>query len=103
MLVCTVEVLDATTVDWRGDVVQYKAQYLPADAIFPYLQPIIYSLGDFVNSLMDAVQTYAPEREVLIAISSNGSIEIDWLQNLAIAPPECHRQVCNRWAEFASG
>ena len=30
---------------------------------------------------MNAVQTYAPDRDVLIAIGGNGPIEIDWLQN----------------------
>ena len=99
LVTCEVEVVDATTVDWSGDVVQYSLQYIPAGAVPAYLEPHHLSV-DFIHRLMTVVQTYAPDREILIAIGGNGPIEIDWLRNLAIAPPDCYRQVCNRWDEF---
>ena len=99
MVACTVEAVDATTVEWNRDVVQYIVQYIPASAIPLYLQP--YHLpANFIHRLMDTLQTYSPNREILVSISRDQQIEVNWLQNLAIAPPDCHRLVCNRWNEF---
>lgn len=97
-----VEVVDATTVDWSGDVVRYSLQYIPAAAVPAYLESHHLS-ADFIHRLMNTVQTYAPDQDVLMAIGGNGPIEIDWLRNLAIAPPDCYRQVCDRWDEFDLG
>ncbi|MEM1281123.1 MAG: hypothetical protein AAGG53_14160 [Cyanobacteria bacterium P01_H01_bin.152] len=99
LVTCVVGRVDASTVDWSGNVVQYSLQYIPAGAIFAYLESH-YLSADFSHRLMDTVQTYTPDRDVLISIEGNGPIEIDWLQNLAIAPPDCYRQVCDRWDEF---
>jgi len=91
--------MDATTVDWSGDVVQYSIQYIPAAAVRAYLQTY-HLTADFSDRLLDIVQTYCPDGEILIAIGRGGQIEVNLLRNLAIAPPDCHRQVCNRWDEF---
>ena len=98
MVACAVDVVNATTVDWCGDVVQYSLQYIPAGAVPAYLKSHHLS-ADFSHRLMNTVQTYTPDRDVLIAIGGK-PIEIDWLRNLAIAPPDCYHQVCNRWDEF---
>lgn len=100
IIACEVEVVDATTIDWSGDVVQYSVQYIPAGAVSAYLEPHHLS-ADFIHRLMNTVQIYAPDQEILIAIGGNGPIEIDWLRNLAIAPPDCYQQVLSRWDEFA--
>lgn len=102
MVACEMEVVDATTIDWSGDVVRYSLQYIPTIAVPLYLQP--YHLpANFIHRLMDTLQTYSPVREILISVSNDEQIEIDWLRNLAIAPRDCHRQVCNRWDEFDLG
>lgn len=99
IVVCEVAGVDATTVDWSGDVVPYSIQYIPAAAVCAYLQT--YHLADdFSDRLLDIIQTYRPDGEILIAIERGGQIEVSLLRNLAIAPPDCHRQVCNRWDEF---
>jgi hypothetical protein len=102
LVACDVEVVDATTVNWSGDVVQYSLQYIYIGAVSAYLEPHHLS-ADFIHRLMNMVQNYTPNRDVLIAIGGKGAIEVDWLRNLVIAPPDCHRQVCNRWDEFALG
>lgn len=99
LVACTMEIVESFAIDWQGDVVQYSVQYIPAAAVPAYLQPYHLS-ANFIQRLMDAMQTYSPDREITIAIGEGESIEIDWLRDVAIAPPECHRQVCNRWAEF---
>mgnify|MGYP006279337905 FL=1 len=101
LVVCDVEVVAAAVVDWSGDVVQYQTRYIPALAVPDYLKAQGLK-ADYVDRLMDTVQTYRPEGELLVAIAGDGlSVEINWLQNLAITPPDCYRQVCNRWDEFA--
>jgi hypothetical protein len=100
LVVCDVEVVEATSVNWSGDVVQYQARYLSAAAVPNYLKGQGLQAGDR-DRLMATVQTYRPERELIVAIAGEGPIEINWLRNLAISPPDCYRQVCNRWEEFA--
>ncbi|MEO0984008.1 MAG: hypothetical protein AAFY20_00505 [Cyanobacteria bacterium J06639_14] len=100
LVVCDVEVVAATSVDWSGDVVKYQTRYITAVAVPDYLEAHGLQASDR-DRLVNAVQTYCPEQEMLTAIGQAGSIEINWLQNLEIAPPDCHRQVCNRWDEFA--
>jgi hypothetical protein len=100
LVVCDVEVVEATSVNWSGDVVKYQARYIPAAAMPDYLQAQGLK-ADYVSRLMDIVQTYRPEGELIVAIAGEGPIEINWLRNLAISPPDCYQQVCNRWDEFA--
>ncbi|MCM1984011.1 hypothetical protein [Lyngbya confervoides] len=95
MVAC--EVMDAIPLGWSRD--QSLIQYIPAAAVPRYLQP--YRLPDsLIHRLMDALQTYSPRQDILISVRKDQQIEVDWLQNLAIDPPDCHRQVCNRWDEF---
>ncbi len=100
MVVCDVEVVEATSVDWGRDVVRYKARYIPAATVPDYLKAQGLQ-ADYIDRLMDTVQTYQPKGELIVAIAGEGSIEVNWLRNLAISPPDCYQQVCNRWEEFA--
>ena len=101
LVVFDVEVIEALSVDWSGDMVRYEARYIPALEMPDYLKTQGLK-ADYVDRLMETVQTYRPERERLTAIAGEGPIvEINWLRNLAISPPDYYRQVCNRWNEFA--
>ncbi|PSN12289.1 hypothetical protein C7293_20785 [filamentous cyanobacterium CCT1] len=99
LVACDVKTAKAASVNWSNDMVTYQARYIPAAEVPDYFK--VQSLkADYVDRLMDAVQTYRPEGELLIAIAHGGSVEINWLRNLTISPPDCYRQVCNRWDEF---
>jgi hypothetical protein len=50
--------------------------------------------------LVATIARYHPQREMMLLIQSGESVEVLWLQNLAITPPECYRQVFDRWDEF---
>ncbi len=50
--------------------------------------------------LINTVQNYNPETELLLLINENGRIEINLLQNMAVFPAECSRQVQQRQSEF---
>ena len=99
LVVCDVEVIEAASVDWSRDVMQYRARYIPAVEMPDYLKAQGLQ-AEYVDCLMDIVQTYRPEGELLVEIAGEGSIEVNWLRNLAISPPDCYQQVCNRWDEF---
>ncbi|MEM1368958.1 MAG: hypothetical protein AAGG02_13275 [Cyanobacteria bacterium P01_H01_bin.15] len=99
LVVCDVEVIEAASMDWSRDLVRYRARYIPAVEMRGYLKAQGLHADD-VARLMDVVQIYHPEGELLTAIAGEGSVEIYWLRNLAISPPGCYQQVCNRWDEF---
>ncbi len=99
MVGCTVATVEAPELDWRETAVKFNAQYLSTTTIRPYLQSH-HVPQENSDRLMVTVQAYQPSQELLLAISWQGQIEIDWLRNLAIAPPDCYRQVCDRWDEF---
>ena len=99
LVVCDVAVVKALSVDWRSDVVKYEARYISSIEMPDYLKVRGLETDD-VDRLMDTVQTYCPNKELLVAITHGESVEIDWLHNLAISPPDCYQQIRNRWVEF---
>lgn len=100
VVVCHVEAIAVSSMDWRSDGVPYTVHYVPAAALPLYLEAQRCTEA-VIHRLMDAVQTYQPERDILMAITGAGPLEIQWLQNLAITPADCYQQVLNRWEEFA--
>lgn len=99
IVACDVEVVDAASVDWSGDVVRYTADFIPKQRVPEYLQSLKLE-ADLISRLLDAVQTYHPGQEILLLIRGNGQLDINLLQRLAITLPESCRQVSNRWDEF---
>ena len=99
MVVCDVVFMDAMSVDWKNDVVEYTAWFVPELQIPAYLQSLEMET-DLIARLIDTVQTYHPAQDILLLIDANGQIDINLLQHLAISPPECHQQLQRRWAEF---
>jgi hypothetical protein len=53
-----------------------------------------------ISSLMQAITSYDPHREIIMAMKSDQQIEIFSLQNLKVSPSECYKQVSDRWDEF---
>ncbi|AMA10843.1 hypothetical protein [Picosynechococcus sp. PCC 73109] len=99
LVVCEVAAPDLTCLNWRQAVVPYYLHYRPAAIVYPYLK----SRGlpsDVLDHLLKVLQTYTPEREMLLVLNHGVAVEVDWLQNLAIAPPDCYRQIGDRWEEF---
>ncbi len=57
--------------------------------------------SDQIAPLMQAIASYDPDQEILMAMEIDQKIEIFSLQNLKISPSECYKQVSDRWDEFA--
>ncbi|MEM8831549.1 MAG: hypothetical protein AAGE96_19625 [Cyanobacteria bacterium P01_G01_bin.19] len=99
MVVCSLAIRDVFSVNWRFDLVEYTSQFLPKSKVAVYLQ-LLNLESRVMTVLTDKVQNYNPETELLLLINENGRIEINLLQNMAVFPPECYRQVQQRQSEF---
>lgn len=96
---CKVTVMTSGSPNIGSHVTSDNARYVPAADVAAYLQRHNL-LADIPDCLMSKVQTYCPDREIIIFIEHKGELNISLLTNLAIVPPDCYRQVCNRWEEF---
>ncbi|HEY9646458.1 MAG TPA: hypothetical protein V6C88_08825 [Chroococcidiopsis sp.] len=56
--------------------------------------------GDSVGGLEAALNNYDPHQDIILLLSTNAFTEVNLLKSLKIAPPECDRQVRQRWDEF---
>ncbi|HHP7230579.1 MAG TPA: hypothetical protein ACFCUY_06940 [Xenococcaceae cyanobacterium] len=99
MVVCSLAVEDILSINWSLDLVEYKAYFLAESEMAGYLQLLNLESRE-VAILIDRVQNYNPETELLLLINQNGRIEINLLQNMAVSPIECHRQLEQRQSEF---
>jgi hypothetical protein len=55
-----------------------------------------------IPELIDLIDKFDPQIEIVLLIHASNSIEIFWLKNLEIDPPACYLQVRDRWDEFMS-
>jgi len=99
IVVCDMALVDAESVDWNSDIVEYTLQFIPLLNISTYLQSLSLE-ATLIERLIDTVQTYAPAQAILLLIYENGRADINRLQNLKVSPIDCYQQVQRRWVEF---
>lgn len=100
MVVCDVAMMvDARSVDWNSDIVEYTVRFVPLSDVSVYLQTLNLE-KPLIERLIDTVQTYDPVLQILLLINENGRVDINLLQHLAIPPSECYQQMQRRWSEF---
>jgi hypothetical protein len=99
MVACTVQETVTNRLGGIEEVTARSVQYIPFDLAALYLDLCLVPVSS-IDRLLSVIKTYAPDREILILVKQGQDVEIDWLQNLAISPSECYRQVCDRWSEF---
>ncbi len=99
-VLCNVSVADARRIEQGSGAVQYEARFIPQSNILIQLRSL-QSGADLAAHVTDAIKTYVPERDVLLVLCGDGTLdEVSWLQSIAIAPPTAYRLVCDRWDEF---
>ncbi|MEH2263353.1 hypothetical protein [Nostoc sp.] len=81
------------------DTVPFTLQFLPCDLIGCYLRSQSIS-SSTISSIFPAVTTYNPDRDILLVLKAEPQVEVNFLHQLKITPPDCYEQVCNRWSEF---
>ncbi len=55
---------------------------------------------DTIDQVERSLTTYDPHQAMVLLLVAGDQIEIDLLQNVAIAPEICHAQIRQRWSEF---
>lgn len=78
---------------------QFRTQFIAAEFAAPYLLEMGISSRQ-IPSLIQAIATYDPQQEIVLAMNIDRQLEIYYLQNLKLSPSECYQQVCDRWDEF---
>jgi len=57
--------------------------------------------GHYMNGhILDAVDKYNPEQDVILLLESGTRVSFFYLKNLPITPPECYQSVRQAWSEF---
>lgn len=99
LVVC--DVVDAVlpSIDWSIDTVTFNRAFIPQAQVATYLQTLELET-DAVTPLLRAIGTYDPTQAIVVLVIGNGAVDINLLQNLAISPADCYKQVQQRWAEF---
>ncbi|MBG1243439.1 hypothetical protein [Nostoc sp. NZL] len=89
------------------DTVPFTIQFLPCDLIGFYLRSrqgcgtISQSISSsMISSILSAVAIYNPHQDILLVLKADPQIEVNFLHQLKITPPDCYEQVCKRWEEF---
>jgi hypothetical protein len=98
VLAWTIALREANRVDWQWNQVRYSVQFIPLVDVADYFKHHDLKIDPMAN-LMQTLHTYPPAQDLVLMLSGDGPPEVHWLQNLAIAPPDCYRQVCSRWDE----
>lgn len=99
MVVC--EVVDAVPpcIDWRIDTLTFNQTFIPQAQVAKYVQALELE-KEAVSALLRALTAYDPTQAIVALVIGNGAVDINLLQNLAISPADCYKQVQQRWAEF---
>jgi hypothetical protein len=98
LLLCHVEP-PPTNAELRLYSWNFTTQFVSGQYIADCLLELEISPKD-TAALVQAIEQYNPHQEIMLMTHVGKSVEAFWLKNLAISPPECYRQVCDRWDEF---
>lgn len=78
------------------NTVPHHLQFLTELSLTDYLQRRSIE-PSAISNLLQIIATYNPTQEIIILLTGDGQIEIDWLQRLAITLAVCYEQVRQRW------
>ena len=99
IVVCLLTDEDLESINWSLDLVEYESYFLRKSEVTIYLQLLGLKQAE-ITLLTDRVHNYNPETEILLMVKENSDINILLLQNMAVAPPKCYKQVQQRESEF---
>ncbi|NJO98387.1 MAG: hypothetical protein HC764_22295 [Pleurocapsa sp. CRU_1_2] len=85
----------------------FKTHFVPRPRLAAFLNAwlatpdTVILQGHHMNGhILDAVDKYNPEQDVILLLESGNNVTFFYLKNLPITPPECHKNVCFAWSEF---
>lgn len=102
VVVCTT---NSPLLDRVGET--FKTYFVPRPRLAAFLNAwlttpdTVILQGHHMNShILDAVDNYSPEQDVILLLESDNKVSFYYLKNLPITPPESHKRVCFAWSEF---
>jgi hypothetical protein len=99
LVACQINTPINGSVNWSVDTIKYDLQFISQLYATAYLQQLELEENS-VSNLISVIASYEPKEAIIFLSITNGQIDINLLQNLAISPVECYEQVCKRWEEF---
>ncbi len=98
VLWCQVE-RPAPETELRLHAWQFTTQFVSGQLLSGCFQSLGISAVENAQ-LVENIARYHPQQEIMLLLQSGDAVEVLWLKNLAMTPPECYQQVCDRWDEF---
>jgi hypothetical protein len=96
---------DSPLLDRVGET--FKTHFVPRPCLAAFLNAwlaapdTVILQGHHMNGhILDAVDNYNPEQDVILLLESGNRVSFFYLKNLPINPPECHQRVKQAWSEF---
>lgn len=99
VVICNIDSQSSHSTITSLDKVPFRLQFIPANLIgFDLSWQLIDE--SMISSISPAVSTYNPHQDIILILKAHPQIEVNFLHNLKITPPDCYKQLCNRWEEF---
>ena len=99
VVVCDVDRSAIAPINTGLEVTQFKSKFIAEQDLISSIQA--FSLDqELIAVLVQAVENYAPDKEIVLLMKMEQHLEINLFQNLKIFPPDCYEQVSRRWEEF---
>lgn len=85
----------------------FRAHYVPRSRLAPFLNAwlavpdtVIMNHHHITSHILQAVDGYNPETDVILLLESGDRASFLYLRNLPISPPQSYEVVCKGWDEF---
>ena len=102
VIVCST---NSPLIDRLGET--FKTHFVPRPHLAAFLNAwlatpdTVILQGHYMNGhILDAVDNYNPEQDVILLLESGNKASFYYLKNLPITPPESHQRVKQAWSEF---
>lgn len=85
----------------------FRAYYVPRSRLAPFLNAwlatpdtVIMNHHHITSHILQAVDGYNPETDVILLLESGDRASFLYLRNLPIPPPQGYEVICKGWDEF---
>ncbi|MEM1308121.1 MAG: hypothetical protein AAGF98_01235 [Cyanobacteria bacterium P01_H01_bin.153] len=85
----------------------FPVHYIPRSRLAPFLNAwlaipdtVILTHHHITNHILQSVDGYNPEKDVILLLESGDRASFLYLRNLPISPPSAYEIVCKGWEEF---
>jgi hypothetical protein len=85
----------------------FRTYFVPRSRLAPFLNAwlavpdtVIMNHHHITNHILQAVDGYNPETDVVLLLESFNQVTFFYLKNIPITPPQCYAHACKNWEEF---